>query len=100
MKLASFRFKSTGKATIGVVLDEGLLDLHAASNGSLPASMLEFLERGPDAMATARQLASAGKGSMYTLDQVELQAPVPKPGKIMHTSCNFSAHLEELTTWS
>jgi 2-keto-4-pentenoate hydratase/2-oxohepta-3-ene-1,7-dioic acid hydratase in catechol pathway len=110
MKLASFRLKSTGKATIGAVLDqgglaqglpnEGLLDLHAASNGSLPASMIEFLERGPEAMALARQLASEGKGPIYAMDQVELQAPVPKPGKIMHTSCNFSAHLEELTTWS
>jgi acylpyruvate hydrolase len=100
MKLASFRLKSTGKATIGVVLGDGFLDLHAASKGSLPASMIEFLERGPEAMALARKLASDGKGTVYTQDQIELQAPVPKPGKIMHTSCNFSAHLEELTTWN
>lgn len=99
MKLASFRVKSTGTPTIGVVLDQGLLDLHAASKGSLPASMIEFLEQGPEAMALARQLASQTEGPVYALDEIDLQAPVPRPGKIMHTSCNFSAHLEELTTW-
>ncbi len=100
MKLASFRLKSSGKATIGVVLDRGLLNLHAASNGSLPANMIEFLELGSGAMAQARQLAGTDKGPVYTMDEITLQAPVPKPGKIMHTSCNFSAHLEELTTWN
>ena len=63
MKLASFRLKSTGKATIGVLLEhglpnEGLLDLHAASNGCLPTNMIEFLEGGSEAMALARKLAS------------------------------------------
>ena len=100
MKLASYRLKSSGKSSIGLVLDQGLLDLAAASNGSLPSSMIEFLDRGPEAMALARQLGQAGSGQVYTLDEVERQAPVPKPGKIMHTSCNFSAHLEELTTWN
>jgi hypothetical protein len=93
MKLASFRLKSTGKPTIGVVLEKGLLDLHAASDGTLPSSMIEFLEQGPEAMALARNLASKGAGPVHALDDVELQAPVPKPGKIMHTSCNF------LPTW-
>ena len=36
---------------------------------------------------------------MIAEGEFELQAPVPRPGKIMHTSCNFSAHLEELTGW-
>ncbi|MDT8319926.1 MAG: fumarylacetoacetate hydrolase family protein [Xanthomonadales bacterium] len=99
MKLASFKLKSTGAATIGVVLDNGLIDLHAASGGQLPASMIDFLERGEDGFAAARAIVAAGEAPRLGFDEIELQAPVPRPGKIMHTSCNFSAHLEELTTW-
>ena len=100
MKLASIKLKSTGTATIAVLVEAGYLDLHAASNGELPASMAEFLEAGSAAMSRARQLAAeAGLGPVYSESEVELQAPVPKPGKIMHTSCNFSAHLSELATW-
>jgi len=100
MKLASFKVKSTGEATIGVVVDGGILDLHAASNGELPAKMIEFLETGDAGMKQARELAAApGQGPVYAQSDIELQSPVPKPGKIMHTSCNFSAHLSELTTW-
>lgn len=99
MKLASIELKSNGAATVAVVTGNGYLDLHAASNGELPASMIEFLEAGPDAMARARNLADTDSGPIYGEGEVDLLSPVPKPGKIMHTSCNFSAHLEELTGW-
>lgn len=100
MKLASFKIKAKGESTIGVVLEDGVLDLHAASEGELPASMIGFLEQGSQAMEQARTIASERQGPVYSADEIELQAPVPKPGKIMHTSCNFSAHLNELAGWS
>lgn len=102
MKLASFKIRATGQATIGARLDGGFLDLHGATGGRLPAKMIDFLELGDQGMAAAREaLAKAKPGDphTYTDDQVDLLAPVPRPGKIMHTSCNFPAHLEELTTW-
>jgi acylpyruvate hydrolase len=99
MKLASFKLRNSGGSTIGVVLENGYLDLHAASNGELPASMIDFLEQGSGAMARARELAEAWRGTVHDAKDIELLAPVPRPGKIMHTSCNFSAHLDELTTW-
>ncbi|MEW8073820.1 MAG: fumarylacetoacetate hydrolase family protein [Candidatus Thiodiazotropha sp.] len=102
MKLASIRIKSNGKQTIAVVLDGVYLDLHQASNGGLPDSMIAFLEQGAVAMTAARSIAQEGgsaQSAMYDASDVELLAPVPKPGKIMHTSCNFSDHLSELTTW-
>lgn len=99
MKLASFKIRKTGATTIGVVLDNGYLDLHAASRGELPAAMIPFLELGETAMHRARELAHSGAGPVLKADEIQLLAPVPRPGKIMHTSCNFSAHLEELTTW-
>lgn len=103
MKLASFRIKSSGKATVGVVLaDGGHLDLHGATNGELPNTMIAFLELGEAALQRARALAATarlGQSNVIPAADVDLQAPVPRPGKIMHTSCNFPAHLTELAKW-
>lgn len=100
MKLASFRIKSSGATTVGALVDAGYVDLHAASGGALPGAMIEFLEQGDAALERARALAAkAAKPHVYSAEEIELQAPVPKPGKIMHTSCNFASHLSELTTW-
>lgn len=102
MKLASFRINSSGVTTVGVVTDGGYLDLYATSGGNLPNSMIEFLRQGDAAISQARNLAqeAPARGNTYGDDEVELLAPVPKPGKIMHTSCNFDSHLSELTTWN
>lgn len=103
MKLASFRIKKNGETTIGGLVGDRLIDLVAASDGALPSRMIEFLERGDEAMQSARRLLEGADGSGaagYALDEVELLAPVPRPGKIIHTSCNFGKHLEELSTWS
>jgi 2-keto-4-pentenoate hydratase/2-oxohepta-3-ene-1,7-dioic acid hydratase in catechol pathway len=102
MKLASYKNRKTGKASVGVRVDGGFVDLHAASNGALPNRMLDFLELGDDGMRKAREIAAGARPGQapYVPDaDAELQAPVPKPGKIMHTSCNFPSHLSELTTW-
>jgi 2-keto-4-pentenoate hydratase/2-oxohepta-3-ene-1,7-dioic acid hydratase in catechol pathway len=99
MKLASIILKASGEPTIAAVTENGYLDLHAASGGELPSAMIPFLEAGEAAMAKARELAGSADGPFLAEHEIELQAPVPRPGKIMHTSCNFSAHLEELTTW-
>ncbi len=103
MKLASFKIRATGNPTIGALTDRGYLDLHAASKEELPASMVQFLQLGDAGMTRARELVASvanGGSHVYQEGDIELQAPVPKPGKIMHTSCNFDAHLSELTTWS
>lgn len=103
MKLASFRIKKYGENTIGGLVGDRLIDLVAASDGALPSRMIEFLEQGDEAMQSARRLLEEADGSgaaAYALDEVELLAPVPRPGKIIHTSCNFGKHLEELSTWS
>lgn len=98
MKLVTFKIKESGKQTIGVFTDAGYVDLHAQSNGALPQDMLTFLERGENAMATAADVA-ANATHAYKEEEVVQMAPVPRPGKIIHTSCNFDAHLTELTGW-
>ena len=103
MKLASFIIKDGNRKTIGVLVGEKLLDLHAASGGALPPRMIDFLEMGDAGMDQARDLEAKADSlgdHLYTDAAIELQAPVPRPGKIMHTSCNFGDHLEELTGWN
>jgi 2-keto-4-pentenoate hydratase/2-oxohepta-3-ene-1,7-dioic acid hydratase in catechol pathway len=105
MRLTTFRPGKNPKPTIGVFVEGHYADLYALSKGALPDNMLAFLAQGKPAMTKARELAAglgarpAGKPHVYPEDAIELFAPVPRPGKIMHTSCNFGAHLEELTQW-
>ena len=100
MKLSTFIIKATGEKTVGVYQDEKYLDVVALSDGAICNSMQAILEMGADALAQIQEVASAADGSAhaYSADQVELQSPV-RPGKIIHTSCNFDAHLSELEGW-
>ncbi len=100
MKLVTFTIKSSGTNTIGAYTENGYVDLHGQSQNTLPKTMIEFLEGGEEALAKAETLlASASAEHTYTEEQINLLAPVPRPGKIIHTSCNFDAHLEELSGW-
>lgn len=100
MKLATFVIKATGQKTMGVFKNEKFLDIVALSDGVVPANMLTVLETGKEALDQIGEIADAADGNShaYRDDEVELQSPV-RPGKIIHTSCNFDAHLEELEGW-
>ena len=100
MKLVSFKIKSSGQSTIGAYQDGVYFDLAKMSGGELPDNMLAFLNDSEANIQRAAQLLSAADGSCcaYKEDEIALLSPV-RPGKIIHTSCNFSAHLDELTTW-
>ncbi|MFQ5660243.1 MAG: fumarylacetoacetate hydrolase family protein [Gammaproteobacteria bacterium] len=117
MKLATIHIKGSDEPTIGAYLQARYVDLPVLSDGSLPDSMIAFLQAGDPAMAKARALltaveaelkggitaeltTSSGKRYAYDEDEITLLAPVPLPGKIVHTSCNFDSHLAELTTWN
>ncbi|MAF83219.1 MAG: fumarylacetoacetate hydrolase family protein [Gammaproteobacteria bacterium] len=116
MKLATFKNKAGGDATVGAWVNDCYIDLHALTGGQLPATMLDFLQQGGAAMQTAQNaldkvvndlgnadpatlMTAEGKRYAWNADEIELCSPVPRPGKILHTSCNFDSHLEELTTW-
>jgi 2-keto-4-pentenoate hydratase/2-oxohepta-3-ene-1,7-dioic acid hydratase in catechol pathway len=99
MKLATFTIKATGQKTIGVFQNDKYQDLVALDN-TIPNSMQEVLAAGDTALRKIQDAAAGNGGGQhaYPAEEVELQAPV-RPGKIIHTSCNFDAHLSELTEW-
>ena len=115
MKLATFCIKGNDTPTIGGFVNDTYVDLHALSDGSLPNNMIEMLGAGSDAQDKARNLLADAEAALnnsdtksleangeryaYAADDIDLMAPVPLPGKIIHTACNFDAHLDELTTW-
>jgi len=99
MKLATFRIKATGKQTVGAFDGSSYRDVVALSQGSVPNSMIEVLEKGLVGTICSVLEGAASGAHAYAPDAVQLLSPVPRPGKIIHTSCNFRSHLDELTTW-
>lgn len=101
MKLATFIIRASGQQTIGVFEEGRYLDVVALGDPTVPDSMIEVLEGGAEALDKIRGVVAntSADAHSYDPDDVELLAPVPRPGKIIHTSCNFDAHLDELTTW-
>ena len=116
MRLATIKINNGADTTVGAYVNDCYLDLHAATGGAIPAEMIAFLEQGDAGMTQAREAIASVEGRLdagdpsglkgddgrrlaYGASEVTLCAPVPRPGKIMHTSCNFDAHLEELTGW-
>lgn len=99
MKLATFKIKATGQETIGVFDGDKYLDAVALSNGAVPNSLVDVLEQGDAGLAAIKAAVANANGSGYGDDEIELLPPIRRPGKIIHTACNFDAHLDELTTW-
>lgn len=86
MRLLTFR-PPGGLATRAGALDgEDVVDLSAAGSGATgPASVLELLQGGPDALAAARLAVERSRTSgrdRLPLTQVQLLAPVPRPNSI------------------
>jgi 2-keto-4-pentenoate hydratase/2-oxohepta-3-ene-1,7-dioic acid hydratase in catechol pathway len=99
-------YSHNGEQRLGAMLgDDAVLDLQRASGGALPSAMLAFLEGGDDAMRAARSALDAASeaarsgasatGMIFALRDVELQAPVPRPGKVLAIGLNYRDHAEE-----
>src|SRR6476661_9305361 len=101
MRLVSF--KSSGVVRIGAVVDDTVVHLNALLPGAerIPDDMTAFLTAGEPAMAAARKAVEAfrrgeGRNAAIPLNDADLQAPVPRPGKILMGGRNYLRHLDEL----
>jgi len=90
MKLATFT--SDDRTRIGVVDDDGVVDLSNAAP-DLPREMVAFLEAGPAALAAAQQ-ALAGAPRL-PLTEVTLEAPIRRPPKFIGIGLNYADHVAE-----
>ena len=101
MKLVSY--KAGGAVKIGAVVDDKVIPINALLGASeqIPDDMVAFLTAGDTAMRSARKAVEAfqrgeGKAAAIPLAQADLQAPVPRPGKILMGGRNYLRHLDEL----
>ena len=101
MKLAAFIIRAEGRRTIGVFDGKNYVDLVALGDGAVPDSLVALLEQGDAGLDRVRALLGrpVPEEHQYAADAVELLPPIARPGKIIHTACNFDAHLDELTGW-
>ena len=106
MKLLSYRGPD-GLARVGALVDGQVLDIddqiaalpvpkrltdHLSEQGLAPApsGMLRLLQAGPAALA---RLVLPARG--LALDQVQLLAPLPRPGKVVGVGRNYADHAKE-----
>ncbi len=94
MKLVTFTYRQ--ETRVGALLARGsqevVLDLNRVQP-SLPRDMLAFLQAGDAAMELAKHaLAAANERDLLPLSQVTLQAPLPRPGKIICVGHNYDDH--------
>jgi len=91
MKLATFSTESEPASRLGVLGEDGMVDI-AALGG--PATMAEYFARGSGGReAIAHALRSAPE--QIPLSEVRLHAPVPNPGKVLAIGLNYADHIEE-----
>jgi len=95
MKLVSFVHNYT--THIGALVTRGgeerIIDF-SQTDPSLPKDMLSFLSSGKAALAAA-QKAIDNTSETLALSEVKLQAPIPRPGKIICIGLNYSDHAAE-----
>lgn len=93
MKLATFTRNNSTR--IGVVTDEGIVDLSVAAPG-LPPGMSDFLAAGEAALDAARNAAASAAPRIPT-GEVRWEPVVPHPGKFLAIGMNYMDHVKEFT---
>ena len=91
MKLATFTHQ--GRTSIGVVVDESIVDLSAAAP-ELPREMVVFLGAGREALDIARK-AATGKAGRLALSSLKLEAPIARPPEFLAIGLNYADHVAE-----
>ena len=90
MKLATFLHQRDVK--IGVVCEDTLV----VATGVIPAaeSMMAFLASGAAGLAQMRSLLESAQHRL-NLSEVQLLAPIPRPGKFLGIGLNYADHIDE-----
>lgn len=90
MKLVTFT--DAAGTRIGIAKDDGIVDLKKA-DADLPRDMIALMTQWSEHRATVERAAS--RKADAPLSAVKLEAPVPRPGKILAIGLNYADHIEE-----
>ncbi|MEX1271303.1 MAG: fumarylacetoacetate hydrolase family protein [Acidimicrobiia bacterium] len=83
-----------GTARAGVAtIDDGIVDLHSASEGTLPTSLLGVFET-PGWRALVDEAVSTGT-RVGTMGDLRLLTPMRRPPKLLATAANYQRHIDE-----
>jgi 2-keto-4-pentenoate hydratase/2-oxohepta-3-ene-1,7-dioic acid hydratase in catechol pathway len=90
MKLVTF---TEGTSTrIGLAVDGGIVDLKKA-DPDLPRDMIGLIAHWPSVRGAVERAAT--RKADFAQSAVKLEAPVPRPGKIMAIGLNYADHIAE-----
>jgi 2-keto-4-pentenoate hydratase/2-oxohepta-3-ene-1,7-dioic acid hydratase in catechol pathway len=104
MRLVTYRSSVAAAGRLGIVENDLVIDverLGAARGVTLPSSMIEFIDLGPTALATAIDLVANSAqtwpaGVALPTANVKLLAPIPRPRKnIFGIGLNYVEHVAE-----
>jgi 2-keto-4-pentenoate hydratase/2-oxohepta-3-ene-1,7-dioic acid hydratase in catechol pathway len=90
MKLVTFTHNN--QTRVGAVIGDSVVDGKGCAD--IPASMIEFLGAGPKSLLSMQELINKGS-ARFALNEVKLNAPVPRPGKYLGISFNYAGHIAE-----
>ncbi|MDK3022688.1 fumarylacetoacetate hydrolase family protein [Cupriavidus taiwanensis] len=104
MRLVTYRAEVAAAARLGAIVDGNVVDLArfgAAAGVDIPATMLEFIDLGPEAVRSTSALLSEYRGKLpfgvaVPASNVKLLAPIPRPRKnIWGIGLNYVEHVAE-----
>ena len=90
MRIAAF--SHGGRRSLGMVRGDEIVEI--AFDGHVFTAVEELLAVGDGALDRARQAAGAGRA--VPLAEVELHAPVRRPGKFLAIAANYQSHIDEV----
>lgn len=86
-------YERNNQRSTGALTAAGVIDLPSASHGSIPDDMRRLLQGGAALLAQAREASAAG--SPIPPADVQLKAPIAKPGKLLGIGLNYADHAAE-----
>lgn len=94
MKLVTYRIGNSSKQ-LGVVANGEVINVHTASQGTLPNDMLSFIKMGQVGLDAVQSILE-GKVQGIPESEIKLLAPISNPSKIVAIGLNYVDHAEEL----
>jgi 2-keto-4-pentenoate hydratase/2-oxohepta-3-ene-1,7-dioic acid hydratase in catechol pathway len=101
VRYLTFSLKSDSTTRLGILTEDGIIDVKAAADGRWPGeppdSLLALLEHGPDAWHRVVAIAAdAPAVARYSVAEIRWHAPIPRPLKnVVCLGMNYAEHIRE-----